>query len=166
MKDLKLYGIIWNVNYCFLNETLEILNKYNTLSDLYLIDIADCEEEFLKEVYPDVLPYEYLVYKASFLKKNDCNHVLLFSITIPKAKFNYNPKEQHDYCVEAKKIKNTIRKKFKHLIKDYVEDIIIHLSDNADENEIILNGVKLYKNRIQEFKDTTLAKGDRDFDIY
>ena len=118
LKD-KIISEIQNV----VNVNEIIINK-NKLSD-FVFDIYKLDTRCTHHV---VLPP-----KIKKLKNYNDHHLLVrFEIKNPTF-------DKNNICREAVNLKETIRKKYKSSVKDYIRDIIIHVADNYEQSEYIWN---------------------------
>lgn len=148
MNQFKCYGILWNGNYSFADDFLKDVNNAFKIESLYYLDINDLTYEFVKKIYPKLLPDEYAHYKADMLKNHECVKVIAFRFNIPFPVFKYNPEEYQNYCVQVKELKTNLRKKYIPKIQGYEHDILSHFADNEDESALIRKALVTNKSRV------------------
>lgn len=148
MNNFKCYGVLWNGTYTFANDFLKDINSIFTIENLYFLDIKDLTYEFVKQIYPELLPDEYAKYKANMLANHRCVKIIVFSFTVENPKYIYNPEELQEYCVQVKQLKTRLREKYIPLIQDYEHDILSHFADNEKESRLIKDALENNKSRI------------------
>lgn len=148
MNPFKCYGILWNDNYSFAKDFLNDINSNFKLENLYFMNINDITYDFVKQIYPELLPDEYAKYKADMLATHDCVNVVVFCFSVPNPQFKYNPEEFQEYCVQVKQLKTALRRKYVPQIMNYEHDILAHFADNENESNLIRNALNKNKSRI------------------
>tara|TARA_Y100000816_G_C26010436_1_gene528266 strand:- start:547 stop:1020 length:474 start_codon:yes stop_codon:yes gene_type:complete len=150
MEICNFSGFIWSPAYSMKKDILNMINndfpilyyctyKFNNLKEyeksiLEMYTTDNCSQEGIKKVK---MPH--------FLKNKSLSYIY-FKMYIEKP--NYRPWDR--LSLKAKALKEKIRMKYKTKIKDYVHDIIIHISDNDTQMKNIDKIMKKYKHAITD----------------
>ena len=78
----------------------------------------------------------YINEKIDRLLKDDNTTIVAFTIVIEDAIYKYDRKDNLQ-CVQARNIKELLRKEYSKKVENYFLDNIIHLADNPQESEIL-----------------------------
>lgn len=127
-------GICWCVNRKFLKNFFSDINKSFPIYKAKLIDVRNCLEEFVTDIYSQNTPKDYLKIKVDFLKKNQCRYIIVFYSNVDNPTFEYNEEEKSFQCLQIKKIKKELRNKYSCLLPNYYYDVLVHMTDNQNEN--------------------------------
>ena len=148
-------GFIWSPAKKFTNDILEHINKKLPVLHYYTYNFIN-QNDFEKSILDIYTTDDIDPKKVKNIKiKNMINHsfsytYFKFYIKIP----NFRKKQATGNNISrvVEDIKKEIRSKYKSKIKNYIHDIIIHISDNFEQTKAIIEIMKKYnKNKISEF---------------
>ena len=144
-KLYRLAVIIWPPAYYLASSIIESILSYNRLFQVdNNMDVQVPSNQFLKfilNVYKGDRRCDrsQLPWKWSHMRSRK-NRIVFFDLYVPKAKIGSNLVSK-----TAVNVKYHVRKKFKHLIPDYVHDIIIHIADNSAHSQNMCQYVQSYQ---------------------
>jgi len=144
-KNYKISFILWPPA----NKLFEIIT--NDLSQNYNIDLvkdfhvkAEYFEKFVYDIYRiENASLKKIEFKMSRLMSDQLNMRLII-IKLYKPNLIVQDLLNNLRCVDAHKIKDYLRKKYKSLIDDYMFDIIIHSSESEKQSIQINNIINFY----------------------
>lgn len=154
MIEYNFSGFIWGPSIQFINEIFEYINEKYPVLHYYNYKFTDKTlfEKTILDIYTtdDIDPKKVKDVKI----KNMLKHPLIFTyfkfyIKTP----NFRKKGTgNNISRTVESIKKHIRSSYKSKVKNYIHDIIIHISDNYEQTRDIENIMKKYsKNMTNEF---------------
>ena len=145
-------GFIWSPAKKFTNEILEHINKKFPVLHYYIYDFKN-KEDFSKSILDIYKTDDIDPNKVKNVKiKNMINHSFsytYFKFYIEKPNFRKKKATGNDLSKVVEAIKKEIRGKYKSKIKNYIYDIIIHISDNFEQTKDIDIIMKKYEKHRQ-----------------
>ena len=139
-------GILWNMGSKYAREMMLKIAIMEDVIQVIVYDLKDKYDDFVLDCYKgDEEAYDtgYVYEKIENMKSNN-NKIVAFILKIdnPTYKVDNNGKLQ---CVEARRVKQTIRDEYASKIDRYFFDILIHMSDNLEEMQRTLQILNKYK---------------------
>lgn len=116
------------------------------LEQIVIYDLSNVYDKFIYECYQhdeDVMSDGYIDEKIDRLLKDSYHQVVAFTIEIQNPTYQYNSKG-NKRCLQARTTKNRIRKEFSTKVSNYFLDNIMHLSDNKEETELLVDVLNKY----------------------
>ena len=140
-------GILWNMGSEFAQEMMLKIAIMEDVIQVRVYELEDKYSDFVLDCYKgDEEAYNegYIFEKIENMKSKN-NRIVAFILKIdnPTYKTDSNGKVQ---CVEAREIKQKIRDEYAPKIDGYFFDNIIHMSDDLEEMQRILQVLNRYKN--------------------
>ena len=87
-------------------------------------------------IFVKLLDLDIEISDLNRLLKDDNTTIVAFTLVIEDANYKYD-KKGNLQCVQARNIKELLRKDFSKKVENYFLDNIIHLADNPQESEIL-----------------------------
>ena len=144
---MKFCGFIWSPALSFFKEILENININNKIELVYEYNFNDTNI-FNKSILDIYSTDDINIDKVKNIKIKSMNKYsdkfifFIFEIIEP----NFRKKNNgEDISQNVEKIKKNIRETYSKKIKDYIMDIIIHVTDNQKQYNDVLNIMKKYE---------------------
>ena len=138
-KKFKANGILWSSCKEYYREILLELSKKSKIEQIAIYNLKKYYADFIIECYQhdeDVMSDGYINEKIDRLLKDDNTTIVAFTLVIEDANYKYD-KKGNLQCVQARNIKELLRKEFSKKVENYFLDNIIHLADNPQESKIL-----------------------------
>ena len=132
-------GILWSSCREYHKEILLELSKMSKIQQIVIYDLKDDYSTFIIECYKhdeDVMSDGYIDEKINRLLQDENARIVALSLIIKNPQYKYD-KNDNLQCIQARKIKELLRKTFSGKIHNYFLDNIIHLSDSPKESKIL-----------------------------
>jgi len=148
-------GFIWAPAIIFTDEILEYINKTLPLLHYYTYDFKNNEtfEKSILDIYTtdDIDPNKVKNVKLKSMRNYPLNYTY-FKFYIANPNFRKKQATGNNISRVVEDIKKKIRILYKNKIKNYIYDIIIHISDNYQQTKDIDIIMKKYEeHRLHEF---------------
>lgn len=138
-------GILWNMSNKYAREMMLKISIMEDVLQVKILDLGKEYEQFVLDCYEgDEEAYEggYIYEKIKNMNTdNKKTIVFVFKVDNPTYKQTEDGKIQ---CIEARQVKQSIRKEYSGKIDGYFFDNLIHISDNVEEAKRILDIVNKY----------------------
>lgn len=143
---LELVGVLWSSSKEFSKDIMLELALEHKLEQITIYDLGNEYEKFIYECYQHdeaVMSDGYIYEKIDRLLKDSYHQIVAFTIEIQNPTYQYNSKGSKQ-CLQARTTKDKIRKEFSTKISNYFLDNIMHLSDNKEETELLVEVLNKY----------------------
>jgi hypothetical protein len=149
-------GFIWGPATPFADEILEYINKIAPIIHCYKFKFTDKElfEKAISNMYStDNCDQKWIKnIKCKYFSEHPNGLVFTYFQCYIKEPIKYlkgrTPKDRYPLAKIVPMIKLVIRNKYKSKIKNYIHDVIIHLSDNYKQSKEVKNIMEKYKKYI------------------
>lgn len=142
-------AVIWPAAYDYSNSIIgEFQGNSNCrLGKIWRLTLSKQElERFTRAIYSfDDIEKWKIDRKLNRICINDQNNVTVFSYYLKNPQFRIK-RFGHTISENGMRLKNIIREKYIPYIKDYIEDIILHTTDNYTQAEATHNLIEKYEN--------------------
>lgn len=152
LEKYNFSGFIWGPASKFTDEILENINKTYPVLHYYTYEFSN-KEIFSKSILDIYTTDDIDPNKVKNVKiKNMINHSFCytyFKFYIEKPNFRTKAMTGNNISHTVENIKNSVRTYYKGKVKNYIHDIIIHISDNFEQTNAIDIIMKKYDKYIQ-----------------
>lgn len=127
-------GILWNTINDLKKDCIKDIMDHSNLLDCIELDLGDCYEEFVKDVYAcDGILEERLTAKVASMQNCNCKKIVLFFISETNPTQEYNARKKRQVYSTIENLKQYIRNKYQNNISNYYFDNILHITDDSTE---------------------------------
>lgn len=139
-------GILWNMVNSYAREMMLKIAIMKDVIQVKVLDLGEKYEQFVLDCYKgDEEAYNagYIYDKIKNMNTNNKRVIIfVFKIDNPTYKKSENGKMQ---CIESREIKQKIRNEYAPKIDGYFFDNLIHISDNVEETQKMLEIINNYE---------------------
>ena len=139
-------GILWNMGNKYAREMMLKIAIMEDVLQVKILDLGKDYEQFVLDCYEgDEEAYDggYIYEKIKNMNTDNKRIVVfIFNVDNPTYQQTEDGKIQ---CIEARQVKQRIRKEYASKIDGYFFDNLIHISDNVEESKKILDTVNKYE---------------------
>lgn len=142
-------GILWSSSKEISKELIIRMSLNYKVKEITIFNLREKYKEFIFDCYRkdgEVLSDGYIDEKIERLLDDKCSQIVAFSIDIENPKYRYNTINNKFQCIQAREIKEQLRKEYSSKVNNYFLDNIIHLADNNEETELLKTVFDKYKN--------------------
>lgn len=140
-------GILWSSCKGYYKEILLELSRKYKVEQIAIFNLENQYTNFIIECYQhdeDVMSDGYIEEKIKRLLQDDSTIIVAFTLFIKNPQYKYSAKGNLQ-CIQARSMKELIKKNFSEKVKNYFLDNIIHLADNEYETKILENLFNKYQ---------------------
>ena len=138
-------GILWNMGNKYAREMMLKIAIMEDVLQVKILDLGKEYEQFVLDCYEGDEEAHKCGYIYEKVKKMNTDNkkiiVFVFKVDNPTYKQTEDGKIQ---CIEARKVKQRIRKEYSGKIDGYFFDNLIHISDNVEEAKKTLDTINKY----------------------
>jgi hypothetical protein len=146
-------GFIWSPAFDNYMDILNEINNNYTVINYYIYDFDKNKIDYEKSILDIYSTDDIEISKVKNVKiKNMIEYkfkYIFFTFDIKDPDYRIKEKFNTKISKTVESIKSLIRTKYKQLIKSYVHDIIIHITDNTEQNKKLQEIMKKYKKYIK-----------------
>ena len=138
-------GILWNMGNKYVREMMLKIAIMEDVLQVKILDLGRDYEQFVLDCYEgDEEAYEggYIYEKIKNMNTNN-KRIVVFILKIDNPTY-HKAEDGKIQCIEARQVKQRIRKEYASKIDGYFFDNLIHISDNVEEAKRTLNIVNKY----------------------
>lgn len=142
-------GILWSSSKEISKELIIRMSLNYKVKEITIFNLKEKYKEFIFDCYrkdEEVMSDGYINEKIERLLDDKCNQIVAFSIDIENPEYRYNTTNNKFQCIQARAIKEQLRKEYSSKVNNYFLDNIIHLADNNEETELLKTVFHKYKN--------------------
>jgi len=152
VSKMKCIGIIWNCAFGYKKDIINDIKNEIDIINTYEIDLGDHYEEFVSAIYNiEVMAKWKIERKINSMKQyRECRSVVIIELEISDLSKYFHEKKNKEVFYKIEMTKQKIREKYKHKIKNYIFDNILHLTDNEFEFEETLKVIEQFKHMLSE----------------
>lgn len=132
-------GILWSSCKGLYKEILMKLASSYNIEQVVIYNLKNSYANFIIGCYQhdeDVMSDGYIDEKINRLLQDDNTMIVAFTLAIANPQYRYSSKGILQ-CIQARMLKESVRKDFSNKIDNYFLDNIIHMADNSDESRIL-----------------------------
>lgn len=147
---MRTIGILWNSMDAFLEEAINDIQTFASVTDVISIDFKDKFSDFISKIYPYKGEEKWkLEYKISHMFNQYANNKInIIFMNIDNENKIFVPRKKLYIYEDVEKLKMYIREKYRNKINNYAYDNIYHMTDDEDEYkitiELIINYILFY----------------------
>lgn len=147
---MRTIGILWNSMDAFLEEAINDIQTFASVTDVISIDFKDKFSDFISKIYPYKGEEKWkLEYKISHMFNQYANNKInIIFMNIDNENKIFVPRKKLYIYEDVEKLKMYIREKYRNKINNYAYDNVYHMTDDEDEYkitiELIINYILFY----------------------
>ena len=145
-------GILWNMGIKYANEIISEISQSVKLLDVRKYNLKEIYDDFVIDCYKgddEAFLDGYIYDKIKNMKNAGNNKIFLFIVQINNPTYKLNKENGIIQCVEIRNIKRKIREQYAKRIDGYFFDNLIHMTDNDEEYQRVINVIENYNNYIE-----------------
>jgi hypothetical protein len=149
-SGLLFYAIIWSPAVTLESNIFNDIRKKYEIIDSFKLKLSNNDyNDFVHDIYNiDRIEEWKIQKKINFMSLNSIqNDVCIARIFIPNPEFREKIRTKSYLSNSTAILKNEIRRKYKSKIEKYTHDIILHVSDNFNQNIILNDIIDKYKGK-------------------
>ena len=126
-------GILWSSSKEISKELIIRMALNYKVKEITIFNLKEKYKEFILDCYTkdeEVMSDGYIDEKIERLLEDKCSQIVAFSIDIENPEYRYNTTNDKLQCIQARVLKEQLRKEYSKKVNNYFLDNIIHLSDN------------------------------------
>lgn len=138
-------GILWNMGNKYAREMMLKIAIMEDVLQVKILDLGKDYEQFVLDCYEgDEEAYEgRYIYEKIKNMNTDNKRIVVFIFNVDNPTYQ-QAEDGKSQCIEARQVKQRIRKEYASKIDGYFFDNLIHISDNVEEAKRTLNTVNKY----------------------
>lgn len=147
---MKAIGILWNSMDEFLEEAIDDIQSFVSVTDVISIDFQDKFSDFISKIYPYKGGEKWkLEYKISHMCNQYANNrINIVFMNIDNENKIFAPRKKIYIYEDVEKLKVYMREKYRNKVNNYAYDNVYHMTDDEDEYkitiELIINYILFY----------------------
>lgn len=155
-------GIIWNSVQQFKDSIIEDIEKQGKVLGVYSLQLGDIYDDFVRDIYSKEVIDDWKIEKkiSTMHKSSESRDVTLVFLEMDITKQYYHEGKKKMVFASLDRLKQSIRRKYSKLVKEYFFDNVFHLTDDEKEfraSLIILNDY-IYVEELEENFDNGKPK--------
>lgn len=142
-------GILWSSSKKISKELIINMSLNYKVKEVTIFNLEEKYKDFIFDCYrkdEEVMSDGYIDEKIERLLEDECSQIVAFSMDIENPEYRYNTTNNKLQCIQARRIKEELRKVYSNKVNNYFLDNIIHLADNNEETELLKGVFDKYKN--------------------